>query len=172
MQTMKFPISMSLPQQAALAAHLVDEINAAYGDDDPELALDMVEAETGFFEAVEAALHRRRYAESVAEGIREAEKRLAARRARFETRAQKIDLAVRAAFEASGLPRLEVKTASFSWVTRAPKAIVSDVSKLAEKFLKPREPSMSAINAAVKLGQIPDGCELNNGGRSVMIREA
>jgi len=160
-----------LSRQAVAAAELI----RALGDDanDEALSHDMIEGETGFFEAVERALDEIGECEIVAAGIKDMQGNLSQRLSRTNLRADRLRGLIDQAFQLA-----EVKTHKFPGATIStkkvpPKLIVTDEAAIPAQFYKPQPPSLdkTALIEAAKAGPVA-GAEMSNGGVTIQIRRA
>ncbi len=159
-----------LDRQAVAASHLLDEI----GRDDDDLSHDMVEGETGFFEAAQIALDEIAECEIMAAGIAEAQKKLADRKRRVDARAERLRGMLDQAFQIASIKTHKFPTATITTKAVPEKLIVSDESAIPAKFFEPQPPKLDrkALLDALKSGSKQPGAELSNGGQTIQIRRA
>lgn len=159
-----------LDRQAVAASHLLDEI----GRDDDGLTHDMIEGETGFFEAAQIALDEIAECEIMATGISEAQKKLAERKRRVDARAERLRGMLDQAFQVAGVKTHKFPTATITTKAVPQKLIVSDESQVPARFFTPQPPKLDrkALLDALKDGENAPGATLSNGGQTIQIRRA
>ena len=157
-----------LDREAAAARDLLAHI-ASDGDD--ALSADMVEGETGLYEAIETALAEMDEADAMVEGVTALMEKYEARRAALGRRKERLRSAIEQAMAVSGLPSIRLPAATLTIKDTPPKAIITDENLIPAEFWKPRDPSLdkAAINAAAKVGDVP-GVTMSNGGVSLQVR--
>lgn len=159
-----------LNKQGMAARMLVDEL----AGDDAELAHDLVEGETDFFEAVERALSEIDECDIMAEGLAAHIKKLNDRLARVKKRAENVRGMIDQAFQMAEVQSHKFSTATISTKSIPPKLIVSDESEIPSRFFEPQPPKLDkkALGDAVKSGEAVPGAVMSNGGTTIQIRRA
>lgn len=158
-----------LSKNAAAAAELVK----ALATDDEVLAHDMVEGETGFFEAVERALDEIAECEIQAAGIADMKKRLTDRETRVKNRKEKLRGLIDQAFQMADVKSHKFPCATITTKAVPPQLVVEDESAIPSRFYKPQPPKLdkAALKDAASVEPIP-GVRLSNGGTTIQIRRA
>lgn len=159
-----------LNRQAFAAAELL----AALGDDaqDDDLAHDMIEGETDFFEAVERVLSEIDECEILTAGIKDMQKRLSDRLARVSGRADRLRGLIDQAFQMAEIKSHKFASATISTKAVPRKLIVTDESQIPARFYKPQPPKLDrkALLDAIKAGEAVPGADMSNGGTTIQIR--
>jgi len=159
-----------LSKQAVAAAELL----AALGDDaqDEELAHDMIEGETDFFEAVERVLSEIDECEIMQAGIKDMQKRLSDRLARVSGRADRLRGLIDQAFQMAEIKSHKFASATISTKAVPRKLIVTDESQIPARFYEPQPPKLDrkALLDAIKAGEAVPGADMSNGGTTIQIR--
>lgn len=159
-----------LNRQAVAAAELL----AALGDDahDDDLAHDMIEGETDFFEAVERALSEIDECEIMQAGIKDMQKRLSDRLARVSGRADRLRGLIDQAFQMAEIKSHKFASATISTKAVPRKLIVTDESQIPARFYEPQPPKLDrkALLDAMKAGKGVPGADMSNGGTTIQIR--
>jgi hypothetical protein len=159
-----------LNRQAVAAAELL----AALGDDaqDDDLAHDMIEGETDFFEAVERVLSEIDECEIMQAGIKDMQKRLSDRLARVSGRADRLRGLIDQAFQMAEIKSHKFASATISTKTVPRKLIVTDESQIPARFYEPQPPKLDrkALLDAMKAGEGVPGADMSNGGTTIQIR--
>lgn len=170
---------------------------AAIGEaDDDALLTDTIEGQTQLFEVVDIVLERMLSAEVMIEGIEAVEKKLSARKVRYEQRIKSDRALIEQAMTIADLTKIERATATLSLANRPPSLNITEESDIPAEFWKPGDPSLDrkgltaalkarekALNAlpedpderaaaiAALSPEIPGAC-LSNGAPSITIRRA
>jgi len=148
---------------AALAAHIRDEFP---GDDD--LLADMLEGNTEAADWLDSLIDHEADDEAMMEAISLRIKDLQDRKARFGRRKAPRRALMMALLDAVGLSKWERPLATVSIGAKSPKPIVTDETALPDAFWRvKREPDLTAIRNA---GTLPPGCDMDNGGRTLIVR--
>jgi len=159
-----------LNRQAVAAAELL----AALGDDaqDDDLAHDMIEGETDFFEAVERVLSEIDECEILTAGIKDMQKRLSDRLARVSGRADRLRGLIDQAFQMAEIKSHKFASATISAKAIPRKLIVTDESQIPARFYEPQPPKLDrkALLDAIKAGEAVPGADMSNGGTTIQIR--
>lgn len=159
----------NLTKQAVAAANLIRDI----ASDDAQLSHDMVEGETTFFEAVEAALAEIDECDVMAEGLKAHIKKLQDRLSRIEGRSDRLRGLIDQAFQMADVQTHKFTTATISTKRIPPKLIVNDEASIPSQFWEPQPPKLDkkALADAVKNGGV-QGASMSNGGVTIQIRRA
>lgn len=159
-----------LNRQAVAAAELL----TALGDDaqDDDLAHDMIEGETDFFEAVERVLSEIDECEILTAGIKDMQKRLSDRLARVSNRADRLRGLIDQAFQMAEIKSHKFASATISTKAVPRKLIVTDESQIPARFYEPQPPKLDrkALLDAIKEGEAVPGADMSNGGTTIQIR--
>ncbi len=169
---MSHAVEHRLDEQAKAARGLL-EVLAERGEEDyAELAIDLVEGETGLFEALDAADREILGCEVIVAGCEDREEALRARRDRAAARIDKIRSAVEQALLIAEISEKIVRpTATFTLAKRSPALVVDDESQIPARFFVPQRPKLdkAALKTAAASEDIP-GCHMTNGSVSLTIR--
>lgn len=141
------------------------------GDADEQLLHDSLEGETDLFELVDELLEQ--YAEEDAqyEAIQNRLDALSVRKSSSKSRGDRIREALMACLQAGGLDSLRRPEGTLSLTDKKPSVESVDESLLPEQFFKTeKKVSKSAINEALKRGEIVPGITMSNGGPSLTVR--
>jgi len=164
-------IEHELDEQAKAAAALL-EVLRDRGDDDAELAADMVEGETGLMEALDAADAEILACSVTIEGCKAAEASLKARRDRAAARMDKVRAAIEQALILADVSeKIARPTATFTLSRRKPEVVIDDESQIPARFFVPQPPKLDkkALRDAAEAEPVP-GCHMTNGTISLTIR--
>lgn len=126
---------------------------AAVGEaDDETLLIDSIEGETQLFEIVDLILGRMTDAEVMIEGIDAIEKKLSARRVRYEQRIKSDRALIEQAMSIADLSKIERPSATLSLATRPASLTITEESDIPAQFWKPSAPTLDkkALAAAIK----------------------
>lgn len=164
---MRDEIATSLTREAQAAADLMAELRS----DDAELTHDMIEGETGLFEAISAVLDEIDACEIIATGCKAKSEEIGRRKSRAEGRAARLRAMIEQAMVAADIPTARLPTATVSIRAVAPKPVIEDESLIPSEFWRPQPPVLDrkALNEAAKARAIP-GVGKTNGGASLQIR--
>lgn len=159
-----------LNRQSMAARALVEEL----AGDDAELAHDLVEGETDFFEAVERALSEIDECDIMAEGLSAHIKKLNDRLLRVKKRAENVRGMIDQAFQMAEVHSHKLSTATITTKSIPPKLIISDESEVPSRFFEPQPPKLDkkSLADAVKGGEAVPGASMSNGGTTIQIRRA
>jgi hypothetical protein len=157
-------------REGEAAKALVAVLGEVAGDDD--LAADMIEGETGLFEAVDAALTRLLEIEAFDGGLHEQAKRIIARRDRLDRQADSIRTALMMAMDAAGLRKIERPVATLSISRTQPKLIVTNEADIPAGYWERGAPKLDKkrLLAEMKGGQNIPGVTLSNAGETIVVR--
>lgn len=166
---MSDPIKEKVSRQSVAAAELI----AALRSDDDQLNHDMVEGETDFFEAVEAALDKVREYQTHIVGIDGTMKGLSDRKARMEKRVSSLRGLIDQAFQLAGVSSHTFACETVSIKRVPPKLVITDESQIPSKFFKPQPPKLDRkeLLEAAKGGEVL-GAHMSNGGQTIQIRSS
>lgn len=162
---------ISLEQQAKAVAALVEILRSNGLDGDDDLRADSIEGETGFFEAIDAAICEIEDCEITVAGCKDREAAIARRRNRAEARIDRLRAAIEQAMIIADEWSLRRPTKTLSLKRTPPTLVVDDESKLPAAFFVPQPPKLdrAALKDAAKTGNVP-GAHMTNGGVSLQIR--
>ena len=168
------------PIREAEAARVLRESLAAVDAEDDVLMLDLVEGETGLFEAVDALLNRIGENRAMVVGTDAQMVDLGERKRRFEARidadralleqAMLVELAFH--IGKGELPKLERPGATLSLTTRAAKVEVAVEADIPAEFWRVGEPKLDkkAVGDALKAGRAVPGACLSNAAPTLTVR--
>lgn len=167
---MKDRVAYDVSKGAEAAAHLV----SALSDDDEALRHDMVEGETGLFEAIDAALAEIDECDVIAAGCSEKEAQFAARRAKATARIERLRGLIEQAMLVADLPSLKTEVATLTVKAVPPKPIYDDEAAIPAEFWRQSAPVLdkTKIVAAIKDGRSVPGVTMTNGSTSLQIRRS
>lgn len=160
----------ALNKEAVAAAELLRELDS----DDAELTHDVIEGETSFFEAVEAALAEIDECDVMAEGLKAHIGKLSDRLRRIENRSERVRGMIDQAFQMAEVQSHKFTTATITTKRIPPKLVVSDEAEIPARFFTPQPPKLDrkALLAALKEGEALPGASLSNGGSTIQIRRS
>lgn len=166
-------VEHKLDRQAKAAQALVETLREAGAGDDPDLTADMVEGETGLFEAIDQALAEIEACDVIAEGCSAAEKRLAERRARAEARKDKVRASIEQALLIAEIGEKIVRpTATLTMAKRKPSLVIDNEADIPTDYFAPQPPKLDkmALRKAVESGASVPGCHLTNAAPTLTVR--
>lgn len=160
----------ALTREATAARDLI----AALASDDETLNHDMVEGETSFLEAIDAALAEIDECDMTITGCKAKEAEIAERRKRAERRAERVRALIEQAIQVADLSTVKLPTATLTVRQVPPKYMIQDESKIPTRFWKQPDPVLDrkALGDAFKEGETIPGVGQTNGGTSLTIRRA
>jgi len=166
-------VEHNILRQTEAAKTLLRSI-AEDGCEDSALSSDMIEGETGLFEAVESALSEIDECEVLIAGLKEKEKAFADRRRSIEVRAERIRAMIEQAMLATEQHSMRLPTATISLREIKPGIVVLNEADIPARFWIEQErpaPKLDkkALSEAIKIEQIP-GVTLDNGSISLSVR--
>jgi hypothetical protein len=168
---------MSAPSPYAIerAMSAAQEFAAAMRAADPEMDADdlllAIDSETDALDLLRRVVRASLDADAMADAAGARMAALAGRKARFLDRKEATRGLAQRIMDALGMTKMEDAEFTVSIGKPRQKVIVTDPAALAEAFVRvTRSPDMTTINAAVKAGQVPAGCEVSNGAASLTIR--
>lgn len=165
---------MSNPTIAA--EDVIRQINSLLADypqlaEDEELLKDTLEGNTRFNELMEYFLNQMRENETLAEAISQRIGKLRERQTRLTHRAQFYRSLMQRMMDFAGIKSIALPEGKISVVNSPEKVIITDESAIPDQFMRiTREPSKSAIKAALKSGNTVSGATLSNGGTTIQVR--
>lgn len=168
---MEHAIEHKMNTQAKAASALMDILRER-DEGDADLVADMVEGETGLFEALDEADREILTCMVTVEGCKAAEADLKARRDRAAARAEKIRSAIEQALMIADIGEKIVRpTATFTLTKRAPGVVIDDESLIPAAYFVPQPPKLdkNALGIAAAAAPVP-GCHMDNGSASLTIR--
>jgi Siphovirus Gp157 len=163
-----------MQREAHAAKALLDSIADVIADDD-DMALDMIGAETGLTEALDATIGRLAEIEAVGAGIAGLIAKLKNRADRLDAQAERLRGAMCNAMDMASLKKFEGKAATVSMRAVAPKVIITNEADLPSEFLTEKttiQPDKKNIGDYLKKGGTVRGAELSNGSMTVSVRFA
>ena len=160
--------SDNLHRQAEAARNLI----LSLASDDEELNHDMIEGETSFLEAIDAAIAEIDECDILIAGCKAKEAEIAERRKRAERRTERVRTLIEQAILTAEIRTVKVATATLTVKEVPPKYMVEDESKIPTKFWKQPDPVLdrAALGKAFKDGDAIPGVGQTNGGTSLQIR--
>lgn len=171
---MSHAVEHRLDEQAQAAADLLAMLRERDLDDDAELVTDTLEGGSSFLEVLDEALAEIDACAVIVDGCREAEGRLAKRRARAAARMEKVRSAIEQAMYRAGLKSETRPTGTLTLRETPPAPVIEDEALIPAEFWVPQDPKLDkkALNAAAKSGADIPGVRMSNGGVSLTIRRA
>ena len=149
----------------------VGEIRAMLGDGDPELLHDVLEGQTDIFEIMDWLLGRMADEESMQDAINSRIMSLQDRHTACGGRVKRLRDAIHVCMVAANEKTLRRPEATVTLGNRKPSIQSIDETLLPEQFFKTtRSVSKSAINEAMKNGEVVPGVTMDNGGVSLTVR--
>lgn len=157
--------------QKTAAVALLRSLHDIIADDD-EAAHDTIEGETDLAGAIERAVSRMTDIDAMTEALRLREDVLAARKKRLAEQKDRIKREIYEALNATGQRRFETPTATVFLRAGVRSAIITDESKIPEKYLIPQPPKINKalLNKDAREGEQIPGVTLSNGNESLNIR--
>jgi hypothetical protein len=155
-----------------IEAQAARELVAALQSDDDQLNADMVEGETGLFEAIDAALSEIDDCDAVAMGCDEKCKQLQDRKAAALRRQERLRGLIEQAMLLASLEKIKRPCATITVAAVPPKPVITDEAAIPAQYWRQPDPVLdkTAINAASKDGATIPGVTMSNGGTSLRIR--
>lgn len=152
----------TLAQEMDAARAVINTLREVYDDpDDADLLADMIEGETGLFEALDGIVGRIFIVEAMADALKDAEAQLKQRRERFEHRVGKMKTAVEVALLMVGKRTIERPIATLSLVENKPPLEITDESAIPADYFKKGKPVLekaklkAALEALAKKNSEP-----------------
>jgi hypothetical protein len=139
---------------------------------DEETGRDMVEAETGLFEAIDRVVQLMVDDKAAIHGLDEMIGKLQSRKDRIEARMLNARTALYAAMEQAGKSRIDHPAVTLTVRAVAPSATIIDEAAVPSKFWRTFDPKIDkrAVLAALKAKEDVPGATLSNGGSTVAFR--
>lgn len=161
-----------MQHEAIAARSLLESIaDVIAGDDD--MALDMIGAETGLHEALDATIGRLAEILAVQTGIEMLIQKLKHRTDRLDAQAERLRGAMANSMEMANLKKFEGKAATVSLRATPAKVIITNEADLPSAYLVEKTtitPDKKRIMAELKDGAKINGAELSNGGIGLTVR--
>lgn len=151
--------------KAELAALFAKEPDLA---DDQYLRQCMIEGETNAYEFMQDLLTTVTELDILIEGIAQTQRPMAERKARFVRRAEAIRGLMLGVLKGSGLPRIELPTATPAVRAGSERVEVADVDLIPDEYVK-KEPRFAEIKDALQAGKTVAGCTLTSGPDTLVI---
>lgn len=172
-QTAPKPNMEIMRREAEAAANLIANYRAAL-EDDAEAKSDLIEGETGLFEALSDAVARDAEIAALIEGLKEHKRAVDARIQRLSNQSEMIRSAVAVAMGQAELKRCETPVGTITIKALPPKAIAVDEAMIPSKYWVPQDPKLDkrSLLADLKEGVDVPGAELSNGGETIQIRRS
>lgn len=163
-------VAMNVTHEMQAASSLI----AALSTDDDTLRHDMVEGETGLFEAVEAAIAEIDECEIIGVGLDAKIGELEARKKRTEARVDRLRGLIEQAMLIAELPSMKLAVATLSVKAVPPKPIYEDEAAIPADYWRQPDPVLDRkkIAEAIKGGATIPGVSLTNGTTSLQIRRS
>ena len=167
----KDPVARNLERERESASSLVAELRQG-GHEDETLFADMVEGETGLYEAIEAAISEIDDCDVTIAGVDAKVAQLTERKRRAEARQERLRGLIEQAMLIADLRSIKLPTATLSVRDVAPKPMIHDESLIPAAFWGQPDPVLDRkkINEAVKSGDTVPGVSQTNGSTSLTIR--
>lgn len=158
-------------QEAEAAKTLLETLRDDIGNDE-ELAVDVVEGETGLLEVIDAALFADLQDKSFIAGIQRAEQTLADRRARLTARIDNRRAAIHTAMQLTGLSKVLRPLATITRRRGTPKPIIKEEADIPSDFWTPQPPKLdkAALGQAIRDGGEVPGVVASNATETMTIR--
>ncbi len=132
---------------------------------DADLLADMLEAETDLHGLLEWVDRKMREEIRIVNALKPEKDDLSARITRANKREKRLRELALTLLDAAKSPKVELDRVTFSVMDVKPKRIVLDPLKLPQDLMK-WTPDMAAIKAAQSM---PEGCAMDNGGKTIRI---
>lgn len=165
---------MSISRRLDIEAEAAKALLANLADvtaEDEVLAADMIEGETGFMEAVDAALSRLQELDAHQDAIKAQQDALKARKDRFANQADMIRAALASAMGMADLKKIERPTGTISLRAVPPSAVIVNEADIPSEYWVRQDPKLDkrALLSALKDGPV-SGATLSNGGATISVR--
>ena len=139
--------------------------------DDDDLRADVFAGETALPEVLAKLVNTTLEAETMSDAIKGRATELAARKARFDRKANASRGLILDLMERANFPKLQLTEATLSVRQIAPSPIVIDEAALPDNCVRiERKPDMKAIKAEIEGGREVQGVAMSNGKASLTIR--
>lgn len=165
-------IVRQLKDEGQAAANLLATLSEIVAEDEA-FASDIVEGETGLFEAMDMALERLQEIETLTAAIAARISDLAERKSRLTNQSEMIKAAIYSAMQHAELKKAERPLGTISRRAVPPKLVVTSEADIPAEFWKRADPTIDkrALLARLKEdGAMIPGAELSNGGETISIR--
>jgi hypothetical protein len=158
--------------RVAREAEAARDLLRSLAEHDEETRHDMAEAETSFFEAIDAALTEIDSCAAIVAGCDAQLEMYQARKSKFQARAERLRGLIEQAMVFADVPSIRRPMATLTVKATKPAPIIADEAEIPARFWKPQAPKLdkAAINQAVKDGETIPGVSKTNGGTSLQIR--
>lgn len=159
----------NISNQMVAAAGLIKALSS----DDDDLKHDMVEGETGLFEAIGAALDEITECEINIVGLTSVISEMTERKSRNVNRKDKLKGLIHQAMSIAEIKSHQFTCQTITVKTTPVKAIITDESLIPSKYFTPQEPKLDkkALLGDLKNGKV-SGAEKSNGGSTLQIRKS
>ncbi len=162
MSALSEDIRTGLDVRAALEA-------AGITQDDPDYA-DLMASECDVQDRLVRILRAARHTEAQSKALAEIVADNRDRKARLDTKAERLRGVVLHAMQELGLKKLAAPDFDATLAAARPKVVITDLSKVPDRFCRfSREPDKQALLAALLRDEVP-GADLGNGGDTLTIR--
>lgn len=156
-------MSAPLAHDVLIGQAIISEIQAAGIDEDDADFATLVEAECDVMERMRRIIRAARYHEAQSKALAELQAEMRERKARFDSKAEKLRAAAKWAMEELGLKKLESPDFSVTLGNGRPTVVITDEAALADNLccIK-REPDKAAILAALIRNEEVPGADFGN----------
>jgi hypothetical protein len=168
---------MTDPQQiereAQAAKALRDSIaELRAGHEDEDLAIDMIEGETGLFECIDALLAANTADVAMVTGIEKVAADLDGRRRRVEARIATRRALIEQAMLTAEIKNVERPAATLTMANRAPSVVTIDEADIPARFWTAGAPKLDrkALAEALRSGEPVPGAHLSNAAPTLSVR--
>ncbi len=152
-------------------AHQIKEWLISEGEEDPELAADMIEGETDLKDLLEWSLRKYGDEQVFNSAVDERKKELTKRKASSDVRLEKLKEMMGRILEAWGHENHKGIDGTVGITKNPPKPIILDETLLPDIYVNIiRTPRKADINDAIKAGAKIEGVGLDNGSQSITVR--
>jgi hypothetical protein len=151
-------------REVAIWNELRARLEAEYGDADEQTIFDTLDGETNLIDRLVWLAKQAKRDERYAEALKAEKQDIDARKARFETRADKQRNLIAWAMQEIGKMKIEAPALTLSCREGKPKLIIN-AERLSDKYKKTEiklVPDKEIIQAAVERGDVPEGVEIAN----------
>lgn len=142
------------------------------GDADEDLAIDMIEGETGLFECIDALLAANTADVAMVAGIEKVAADLDGRKRRVEARISTRRALIEQAMMTAEVKKLERPAATLTMANRAPSVVTVDEASIPARFWTAGAPKLDrkALAEALKGGEAVPGATLSNAAPTLSVR--
>jgi len=158
-------------REAQAAKMLLDSVHQHFCDD-ADAAFTVVEGETSLFDVIDEILVRLTEIDAHCDGIDVAVAKLAARKSRLGSQAERLKSSLLLALDTIETKKLERPAATISIAKVPDKVLITSEENLPSSFLVEKtevKPDKKVLLAALKTGAIIPGAEISNGGVTLKI---